>query len=578
MKTKHFFSLLALVLAVFSGCKKDFDKHLPETEQNSSGWGKIPSFNGENSCLDEIEESLISNDQRQLAVFIYNGILQHESSVTEYGDPVFEATLTEAFEESGNSYFNVIPLVENGVDSVQSLLFIATENGFFHYVFYPKSKALENPSFSADFEIEGETFNLSNADFLSLFEQCDCYLFCPDTEIDQRGPRCPWGWFGELWKNIKTGFKFFIFTHGFDFGGPGDPGDYTTTIWVGGGNGGSTNNNGSGYTGGSGGTPIWEFYNSQILQNYLLSCETAIAAQTGAGDGGNPGDPNDPINSPEFLEECQQFFAIRDCLPLNDAQEAFLYYNPGIREELGNYFLLNGCSSPGTCGDTPEGQTLEYEWLEYRRFGVNDNDAISLRQYQMRYSEVCANTIGSELDQPDKIKLLEKLRAFELKYFGSMPLEAFGGLAKVATDNGCYDLYQDNFDICVANNAYEVDGGPSLDSPIIADLVSALQDCFEIGNNSGPGFTHKITIYVDQPKDNSSFPWWPKDNNSNSSSGSDAQNVGHAFIGLEQTKLDGSISSHVFGFYPEGIAIPGSPSSPGAIKNNRNHPYDVSIT
>ena len=92
-------------------------------------------------------------------------------------------------------------------------------------------------------------------------------------------------------------------------------------------------------------------------------------------------------------------------------------------------------------------------------------------------------------------------------------------------------------------------------------------NCFNTTNNNASVATHKVTIYVDQPVDNSSDGF---------SSG--AAKAGHAWLGIQQT-INGQVSELSVGFYPQGISTPLNPESQsGAFSHDQNRHFDISVT
>lgn len=111
---------------------------------------------------------------------------------------------------------------------------------------------------------------------------------------------------------------------------------------------------------------------------------------------------------------------------------------------------------------------------------------------------------------------------------------------------------------------------PFIDTPSseteVELLSSTLEGCFQYGSEANNAI-HKVTLYVDQPNPGTRSPWEP------------ITNVGHAFIGMEQT-IDGQTISLVLGFYPKAGTggNPWDPEAEGVFHNDGSHGYDVSIT
>ena len=91
-------------------------------------------------------------------------------------------------------------------------------------------------------------------------------------------------------------------------------------------------------------------------------------------------------------------------------------------------------------------------------------------------------------------------------------------------------------------------------------------NCFNTTYNSIPGAKHKVTIYIDQPIDNSNYCFGT------------TTKAGHAWIGLQQT-INGETKDLSVGLYPQGNATPLNPwSQTGAFSHDQNRNFDVSIT
>ncbi|SFA41224.1 hypothetical protein SAMN04488511_102274 [Pedobacter suwonensis] len=127
---------------------------------------------------------------------------------------------------------------------------------------------------------------------------------------------------------------------------------------------------------------------------------------------------------------------------------------------------------------------------------------------------------------------------------------------------------------------------------LLADGNAAIEDiqeylnCFN-DNKAAQGYT--LTIYVDQPYANQT-DWFRvvvptggvvTNNPYNVPTGITFQkisgenfDVGHSFVTFEKNNADGSNVRQTLGFYPKGNGV----SSPGAIKDNSGHVYDVKYT
>ncbi len=99
----------------------------------------------------------------------------------------------------------------------------------------------------------------------------------------------------------------------------------------------------------------------------------------------------------------------------------------------------------------------------------------------------------------------------------------------------------------------------------ISDLSEKL-NCFDVDVQSNLGKSHKVTLYVDQPKANS-------DNSSDSK-----EKAGHTWLNLEQIDQNGVNTNLSVGFYPADFASPCKQFDTGAFNNDAGHNFDVSVT
>ena len=88
--------------------------------------------------------------------------------------------------------------------------------------------------------------------------------------------------------------------------------------------------------------------------------------------------------------------------------------------------------------------------------------------------------------------------------------------------------------------------------------------CFNITSNST--FTHRITLYVDQPVANSD------------QSASSKDLAGHTWIMLEQDQGNGTVITLSVGLYPADFATPCKQIDGGAYNDDGGHQFDVSVT
>ncbi len=115
----------------------------------------------------------------------------------------------------------------------------------------------------------------------------------------------------------------------------------------------------------------------------------------------------------------------------------------------------------------------------------------------------------------------------------------------------------------------------------IADIAGYLS-CFGSGGQS-----YSVTLYVDQPVNNSSAPYsvggsgsigTSGGSGSGSSSIDGAFDVGHTFLALTEVLASGAVITRYMGFYPKTSANPSSPTAPGVIGDDENHNANISLT
>jgi hypothetical protein len=94
----------------------------------------------------------------------------------------------------------------------------------------------------------------------------------------------------------------------------------------------------------------------------------------------------------------------------------------------------------------------------------------------------------------------------------------------------------------------------------LADRLS----CFNITSNST--FTHRITLFVDQPIANSNL------------SASSKDLAGHTFFTMEQDQGNGTVITLSLGLYPKDFATPCHQIDGGAYNDDGGHEFDVSMT
>lgn len=115
-------------------------------------------------------------------------------------------------------------------------------------------------------------------------------------------------------------------------------------------------------------------------------------------------------------------------------------------------------------------------------------------------------------------------------------------------------------------NTLVIFDSPESPTAIEIDLQNDIIDCFDTTNNQN-GY-HTITIYVDQPVENSNDTY-------DINIFGDIE-VGHTFIGLEQGS-NGVVNQKVLGLYPNGGVSPDQPETSAIYIDDGGHDYDVSI-
>ncbi|MEX8549318.1 MAG: hypothetical protein V5804_17085 [Mucilaginibacter sp.] len=118
----------------------------------------------------------------------------------------------------------------------------------------------------------------------------------------------------------------------------------------------------------------------------------------------------------------------------------------------------------------------------------------------------------------------------------------------------------------IANSTYVNDGKPTID-PV------KYFNCFNDGKTASQ---YKMTLYVNQPSPGTNAPYAIATYAQGHWELPDGKwfDVGHTFVGFEKINTDGTSVTQVMGFYPGGNGI----YSKGVIKDDSNHPYDVSYT
>jgi hypothetical protein len=89
---------------------------------------------------------------------------------------------------------------------------------------------------------------------------------------------------------------------------------------------------------------------------------------------------------------------------------------------------------------------------------------------------------------------------------------------------------------------------------------------------------YSVTLAVEQPVTGSRQPWsWTEAGLGASSSGGNPFFVGHTYLIFSENS-GGLITARNVGFYPSGFVAPGLPTAQGALGDDENTGYDVSLT
>ena len=103
--------------------------------------------------------------------------------------------------------------------------------------------------------------------------------------------------------------------------------------------------------------------------------------------------------------------------------------------------------------------------------------------------------------------------------------------------------------------------------------ISDYNKCFT--NSAGADHQYQVTVCVDQPVPGKRTAWGL---NLPTSVQPMPVNVGHTFLVFTESVASGVVVKRNQGFYPSGGVNPLSPSSPGAMNNDDQHGFNVSLT
>lgn len=359
----------------------------------------------------------------------------------------------------------------------------------------------------------------SRNNWVTIYGFYDCIAFGPPSdEIEERG-NC---------------YEYYEWSSNV----PCDPNGSNTGSGIGSGAGGYGNGGGGG-----GNTPT----NNMILSNYIQDCQAVMAANE---PGGIPPDEVPNANNPAVLQQCEDFFTVINNLNLSEADKIWLI-NEGNNLIHIIAMMIN---------NENVNQDALLAWIDHKQ---GEGPHLVFRAFEKRYGIVESLAAEHNLSSSEASELFENVLEFESVYVIPSTTEDFEFLAETAIENDC--LNSGNFELCVSEQVFIVEEGGGTTIGGANALATAIKDCFNTTSNTGGNIMHSITLYIDQPKANSTSYWRKPDD------------VGHAFIGLGQTDV-GNTDEMMFGFYPFPIAHPGKETAPGIFKSNSGDQYDVSIS
>jgi hypothetical protein len=210
------------------------------------------------------------------------------------------------------------------------------------------------------------------------------------------------------------------------------------------------------------------------------------------------------------LSECTKSIILDDWFDLTNAEKDNLLNNPALYDQVVNFVKSEGCSvaAKDFASDIIP-QIIQHDLM----FLTEDDLSLMFNNPNLRINYLQFLTDNPNLTQDDKAAILRT--------------------SAVAPNDPIENL---------------------------ADRLS----CFNITSNTN--FTHRVSIYVDQPVANSNL------------SASSKELAGHTWILLEQDQGNGTVVTLSVGLYPEDFATPCHQIDGGAYNDDEGHPFDVSVT
>jgi hypothetical protein len=110
-------------------------------------------------------------------------------------------------------------------------------------------------------------------------------------------------------------------------------------------------------------------------------------------------------------------------------------------------------------------------------------------------------------------------------------------------------------------------------------IIKSIKTYFQCFTNvGGTDHLYTVTVCVDQPDPGTRTPWaFTSGGSSGSTQANNIVNTGHTFLILSETYGSTTITRNI-GFYPSGMVMPRTPSSPGQLNDDQNHYYNISGT
>lgn len=176
-----------MVWAAFS-CQKDRELESEDTLISNRGFNAL---NGDDSCLDQIDESNINVDHRAQAFMLYYYVKPSMPLSITRGIPNWKAALTDIIVDS--TTYTVIPLENATRDSVINLFMVQSISGNHSFSFIPRGGNYAALTIYENAEV----------DISTLFELCECLLYCNRSTLNNIALRGDGG--TECWNGGSSG-------------------------------------------------------------------------------------------------------------------------------------------------------------------------------------------------------------------------------------------------------------------------------------------------------------------------------------------------------------------------------------